>query len=144
MDILSNTPTQTKESQFENPVQDLENKNFSFIDNSKYLSHDPHIRSTSASPLTRKYEIRRNLFFLFLKLILKFKCNYSMNIAKQNNLSEANQIGVQYSDSIKIVQNTQSITSTNPFGDNFSQFNDNDLFGLEFDRIRQCGGLPTS
>lgn len=27
--------------------------------------------------------------------------------------------------------------SGNPFGDNFSNLNDNDIFGLEFDRIRQ-------
>ena len=30
----------------------------------------------------------------------------------------------------------QSNSSNNPFGDNFSMLNDNDIFGLEFDRIR--------
>ena len=32
---------------------------------------------------------------------------------------------------------TSGPISNNPFGDSFSQLNDNDLFGLEFDRIRQ-------
>lgn len=30
-----------------------------------------------------------------------------------------------------------SSNPTNPFGDNFAQLNDNEIFGLEFDRIRQ-------
>lgn len=29
------------------------------------------------------------------------------------------------------------VTTNNPFGDSFSQLNDNDLFGMEFDWIRQ-------
>ncbi len=33
--------------------------------------------------------------------------------------------------------NTQQSSTGNPFGDNFSNLNDNDIFGLEFDRIRQ-------
>ena len=41
-----------------------------------------------------------------------------------------------------IVQNAATVGnavpgSNNPFGDSFSQLNDNDLFGLEFDWIRQ-------
>ena len=36
------------------------------------------------------------------------------------------------------------VSDTNPFGDSFSQLNDNEIFGLEFDRIRHHGGLQTS
>jgi hypothetical protein len=34
--------------------------------------------------------------------------------------------------------------TNNPFGDNFSQLNDNEIFGLEFDRIRKSGVSQTS
>lgn len=34
-------------------------------------------------------------------------------------------------------QNPFKRNNSNPFGDNFSMLNDNDIFGLEFDRIRQ-------
>ncbi len=40
--------------------------------------------------------------------------------------------------------NTQQTSTGNPFGDNFSNMNDNDLFGLEFDRIRQNTNLENN
>ena len=35
------------------------------------------------------------------------------------------------------IVSTKAHATNNPFGDSFAQLNDNEIFGLEFDRIRQ-------
>ncbi len=53
--------------------------------------------------------------------------NNNQNPFKQNMINNT-------SNSISITNNNN--TNNNPFGDSFSQLNDNEIFGLEFDRIR--------
>ena len=57
--------------------------------------------------------------------------NNTQPMTKQQIVIKTNQIQ-EHDD-----QNPFKRNNSNPFGDNFSMLNDNDIFGLEFDRIRQ-------
>lgn len=58
--------------------------------------------------------------------------NYMQNNLQQNPFKQSED------------QNENANKNNNPFGDNFSMLNDNDIFGLEFDRIRHSNEKNTN
>jgi hypothetical protein len=65
------------------------------------------------------------------------KSNTNMNV-DENNTQNPFKITVTNENSSNTSRNN------NPFGDSFSQLNDNEIFGLEFDRIRQSNEKNSS